>query len=627
MIQFEDIIPEGWAREELAKNMSGYIGNLDKLVPDLLLEHDIYHTHRLSKHSRLRELGRNDTGEEKLDENKEQFFWWNSESQSNWRDGFCRSAIMLQDPACMKQVEHYLEKVADSCDEGYLGIYDKDLRFACTGENGELWAQATLFRVLLACYEYRKDSKILDLLVRAVDTLMKGYPMLESHPFAVERPFAGVAHGLTITDALYRLYQLTGNEKYQAYAIWLYKEYSSCEQSESDMQEKNLMDREAFFHGHGVHTFEMIRPLVIAAYGEDKYRPVLERALDKLPYYLCPSGGPIGDEWIASRCADPTDTAYEFCSVHELLHTYCLLLEKSGDFHWADKAEWLFWNAAEGMKHPEDGTIMYLKADNCYTADERRSLMDETRNPRYKYSPTHRDAAVCCVPNSGRILPYFLQASVMETERGFSIPFYNPIRFSGKYENQQVELRMKTNFPREMSAQLCVETSQPMCFEIVLRFPQWASVVTVDGQVYHKEDVKHQKIVLRRCWHRDTIDFSFQCEILLHRDFRGEGYITRGPLVYCLELPSEEKIVREYGLEGFVERTYRGDDADAESLKLVLDDPASLSYTCLNRGEQWSDHRIGVTIAASEGMEKRDLRPMARSILRKVTFPVVQNQG
>lgn len=140
MIQLGDIIPEGWAQEELRKNMAGYIGNLDKLVPDLLQEHDIYHTHRLGKHSQLRELGRNDTGEEKLEENKEQFFWWNSESQSNWRDGFCRSAIMLQDAAYLKQVAHYLEMVADSCDDGYLGIYDRDLRFACTGENGELWA-------------------------------------------------------------------------------------------------------------------------------------------------------------------------------------------------------------------------------------------------------------------------------------------------------------------------------------------------------------------------------------------------------------------------------------------------------------------------------------------------------
>ena len=44
MIRFGDIRPIGWAREELEENMNGCIGNLDRLVPDLILEHDIYNT-------------------------------------------------------------------------------------------------------------------------------------------------------------------------------------------------------------------------------------------------------------------------------------------------------------------------------------------------------------------------------------------------------------------------------------------------------------------------------------------------------------------------------------------------------------------------------------------------------
>lgn len=623
MIYFGDIVPEGWARQELQQNMAGCIGKLDQLVPDLLRDHDIYHTDRLGKHSQLRDLGRNDSAEEDHEDIQEQFFWWNSESQSNWRDGFLRSAMMLGDPEYLEQVKQYLKKIASSSDEGYLGIYSRDLRFACTGENGELWAQSTLYRGLLACYEYSKDPEILDLIIRAVDVLMKGYPMGESHPFDLERPFSGAGHGLTITDALYRLYQLTGDEKYQTYAAWLYGEYSAYEQAENDLQEKNVMNRDYFFQGHGVHTYEHIRPLAVAAHAEKRYVPVLDRALDKLPYYIAPSGGPIGDEWIYGRCADATNTAYEFCSIHELLHTYSLLLEMSGDFSWADKAEWLYWNAAEGMMHPEESTIMYLKADNCYTADEKCHPGDTIRNARYKYSPTHRDVAVCCVPNFGRILPYFIQASVMETEKGFAVPLYNPVCFTGRYENQTVHLRMKTDFPREMSAQLSVTTSEPLSFDIVLRFPHWASAVKVDGQVHRREDVPDQKLVLNRKWFRDTVSISFECSVELRKDFRGDGYITRGPLVYCLELPGQEKIVREYPVEGFVERAYRGEDPGAENKKLVLDAADSLHYTCLNEGALWSDHRIMVTIDGPEGLEKCTLRPMARTILRKVTFPVI----
>ncbi len=37
---------------------------------------------------------------------------------------------------------------------------------------------------------------------------------------------------------------------------------------------------------------------------------------------------------------------------------------------------------------------------------------------RYKYSPVHQDAAVCCVPNAGRITPYYVTSMWMKHEEG-----------------------------------------------------------------------------------------------------------------------------------------------------------------------------------------------------------------
>lgn len=619
MIRFGDIKPLGWARKELEENMTGCIGNLDRLVPDLILEHDIYHADRLGNGSKLRELGRNDTGEDRLEENREQFLWWNSETQSNWWDGFCRSAILLGEDEWLEKVQVYLKKVRKSCDNGYLGIYTPQLRFACTGENGELWAQSTLFRGLLACYEYFEAPELLELLTQAVDRLMEGYPIYISHPFCVKNPFGGVAHGLTITDALDRLHQLTGEEKYQKYALWLYEEYSACQQSESDLQIQNIANRNAFFQGHGVHTYEHFRALAIAAKADCRYQPLLERALDKLPYYLTPSGAPIGDEWIGGRCADAGKTGYEFCSVHELLHTYCTLLEKSGNLEWADRAEWLYWNAAQGMKHPTESSIMYLKTDNCYTADEKRSPEAGGRNPRYKYSPTHRDAAVCCVPNSGRILPYFLQSTVLETSDGYLLPFYNPVAFCGKLGEAEVMLNLKTDYPKELTAQLEVSVSEPKEFDITLRFPKWASSMKVDRAVYRREEHPSQKVALRRKWSHETLKIEFDCEICLQRDLKGDFYVTRGPLVYALEIPAKETIIRDYDIPGFYEKTYRSLNRHLEELRLKESVFSRFHYTGGHTGE-WADMTIeGILENGSESVPCT-LRPMARTILRKVTF-------
>ena len=55
-------------------------------------------------------------------EGSDQYKWWNSETQSNWWDGYIRNVILLNDKAGLKKVEQYVQKVLKSQDEdGYIG--------------------------------------------------------------------------------------------------------------------------------------------------------------------------------------------------------------------------------------------------------------------------------------------------------------------------------------------------------------------------------------------------------------------------------------------------------------------------------------------------------------------------
>ena len=66
------------------------------------------------------------------------------------------------------------------------------------------------------------------------------------------------------------------------------------------------------------------------------------------------------------RKADATKRGYEYCSMHELLHSYAELVRKTGDPAFADKAEKIFFNAAQGARHPSESCVAYLKSDNSY---------------------------------------------------------------------------------------------------------------------------------------------------------------------------------------------------------------------------------------------------------------------
>ncbi|MCD7917261.1 MAG: glycoside hydrolase family 127 protein, partial [Clostridiales bacterium] len=558
--------------------------------------------------------------------NDAQLFWGNSETQSNWRDGYVRSAILLGEPEYLQETERYLNKIWATQDDGYLGIYDRSLRFHCDGENGELWAQSTLFRGLLACYEALDKPELCEWVCMAADRIMEGYPMGKSHPFRVNHPGAGVGHGLTVTDAFYWLYQITGEVSYWDYALWLYEEYSSSDQSEADIQASNVLDPNYRLKGHGVHTYEHIRALAIAAERDERYRPALNAMLQKLSDYLAPSGGPIGDECIGGRQAGATWTGYEFCSVHELLHTYSLLAELTGDIQWNERIEWLYYNAAEGMKHPTDSSIMYLKTDNCYCADEHSHPNVKQRNPRYKYSSTHQEAAVCCVPNSGRIIPYFIQSMLCRSQEGFVIASYGPYEYQSSYQNRRVSIRQETEYPFEMQAAIHIKVDTPTIFSVSLRMPSWAERMTINGRVYENPNHRCREISLRRVWREDTVTVTFEPNVEFHRDSLNDIYVSYGPLLYCVELPSQEAILRNLPISGFSEKIVSPVNRDLEHLRISPKDLSLFVPEKKPENSSWHICEISGLFYDGKNQIRLQMVPMARTILRKVTFTPLNSE-
>src|SRR5690606_14465883 len=140
-------------------------------------------------------------------------------------------------------------------EDGYLGIYDEDIRYRFDNENGELWAKSSLLRGLLAWYEYTGEEKVLTAIERAIQNLMDNYPVNNSHPFYSKQPnVGGTSHGLTITDVFEHLYQLTKNVVYRDYTLFLYKDFSEQILNE-DAQYEKLVDDTLMLVGHGVHTY------------------------------------------------------------------------------------------------------------------------------------------------------------------------------------------------------------------------------------------------------------------------------------------------------------------------------------------------------------------------------------
>ncbi|MGL6314190.1 beta-L-arabinofuranosidase domain-containing protein [Vibrio sp. WXL103] len=603
----------GWLKQQLHYDLHhGFVGALDKLVPELIIEDDIYHADRLTKADKAK-----DVGAVAQDADWEvQYLWWNSETQSNWWDGYVRHVLMEGSDQQKQKVENYINRVLSSQDEdGYLGIYAQDLRYKASGENGELWAQASLLRVLLGYYEHTNRQDVLEAVVRSVGVTMNAWPIGSGKPFDVKEPYAGVGHGLVYTDVLDRLFDYTQERQYIDYANFLYLNYCQYELCDNDIQWGNLLDDNYRFQGHGVHTWEHLRPLVVSCYASQS--PLLMEGLHaflrRLPHYLTPSGAPIGDEFILGKFVDSTKVGYEYCSLQEWLDSLITLTKNSGQTQWLDDVEKLFFNAALGARHPDGKGIAYLKTDNSYSMTGTAGLHEcegsvHDVQTRYKYSPTHQEAAVCCVPNAGRITPYFIKSMWMNTVSGVLKALYGPSVYQTEIKGVKVIFEEQSSYPAELNSIIHVRSEKEITFTLTLRVPAWAQSVYVNGK---KATVSNGQIELSQNWLDSVVDIQFMTVPLKHEDQQGEFYFSYGPLIYALPLDSCLEVEREFLGGMFADRKYHMTEEY---------DPISLPEGTMPRLNSCNAVELCGGQARTIQVGDYTLRPLAGTILRQVTF-------
>lgn len=607
-LPFGSVKPTGWLKEQMQKDVAGFVGNLDRIVPELIND-PIYASGRLGKNSKAKDLGNLKEGDAAGDD---QYKWWNSETQSNWWDGYLRNVLLLDDKKDTDKVKNYIERILTTQDEdGYIGIYDKELRYKFNSENGELWSKATLYRGLLAYYEYTKDENVLKAVESAVENVMENYPINASSPFSSGTSFnGGVSHGLTFTDVLERMYFHTKDEKYRQYSLFLYQDFSNTYQSEADAQLKNILNPTYKLKSHGVHTFEHIRALIIAKYAGniEEINKALKIYLERIKNVTTISGGAIGDEWIAERNADATHTGYEYCSLQELLDSYCLLFQKTGNADEGDVVENIFYNAAQGSRNPQHSCIAYLKTDNSFEmlGTKNGEIEPDRKQTRYKYSPAHQDVAVCCNPNAGRISPYFVQNSWMkENETTLVATLLMPNILETTLNGNKIQIENITQYPAENDFKFKIVQANPSYFTLKIRNPNWTKNIKTN----EKFRVENDFIVIERDFSpNDYVKISFETDIQINTDNTGSHYFTYGALLYASPINAKEITGKTY-MENFIDFTYEPTSPERYSFK----EGVKTKYEKGKIQTKLINQNTGK-------LEKVELIPIGKTVLRQVTF-------
>ena len=608
-LPLNEVKPTGWMREELRKNIDGFTGHLDSLVPDLILKDDIYGKNRLTKKVKSKDVGAvSDAGDWQV-----QFLWWNSETQSNWLDGFVRTAVLLNDKKQLSKAEKIINRLLATQDaDGYIGIYDKELRYKFDNENGELWAKATLYRALLGWYEYKKEKQILSAVEKAVNNVMQAYPVNQSHPFYSVNPNAGgLTHGLAFTDVLEQLYQLTQKQLYMDYCLFLYKDFSEQVLNE-DAQFSKLSDTSVPLMGHGVHTYEHLRTVAAAYYasGNPALKKVLNNFLYKINQEITPSGGPAGDEFILGKVADAY-SGYEFCSLQELMAGWISLLGKTGNHSYADNTEHLFFNAVLGNTHPTESAVCYLKQDNAFflTGGNNGDTTDRHQT-RYRYSPVHKEAAVCCVPNAGRITPCYIQNMWMKDKDGLVASLLGPCELNTVIDNNVVSVKEETAYPFENVIRFVIGCQAPANFSIKIRKPEWA--FALQSSLSYTEE--NGFLVFHKLWGKENhLTISFSSKIIKKETAGKQIYFKSGPFVLCHAIKATQEITKTFSMVNLRESIYEPVNQGTYQYE---------GDSILAAPNYYNTFITRMRNSATGEKEAITLIPMAKTILRQVAFQI-----
>jgi hypothetical protein len=524
LLRFGEIRPHGWLREQMRRDLeSGFAGHMQEIASNTA-NSDIFTTGR-KQPNKLSTAGTQG--------------WWNGETEGNWRSGNTMMTLLAGTPEQRAALDACIVKLLKFQDsDGYMGIYVPESRWKCTGDSGELWTQACLFRGLIAYYEATGNATVLDAVERAVQLTIRSYGTGN---------FSDGQHSLMFVDVTERLYDLTGNPIYRDFGLRLCRDMLRTGRGlAEDMTLSNLLDPTHFYSGHGVTQCESFRLPAWAASvtGSPIWLAARDECFSKALRQVSPTGAPIASESMGGRVANPDTEASEGCAMKEWMTSVLSVVQKVGDASFADHAEDTFFNSVQGARLPDGKGMSYCNKDNCYDRE------GELGN-RIEYSPCHEDVANCCAPNFTLVGPIFVRNMWMRSTDGLAAVLYGPCETHTTVNGMPVTVTENTRYPFENQINLTIGPEKPTSFTLRLRVPGWCKgvAITAPGAMVVRAGVW---MLVTKTWvPGDNLAVTFKAQVQLVPANNKEFYLRYGPLFYAYAIPSEMKAIKNYALPDF----------------------------------------------------------------------------
>lgn len=349
-----------------------------------------------------------------------------------------------------------------------------------------------------------------------------------------ERPYANGsdkgaylnAEWYTLSENLYRAYQLTGDQKYFDFAqYWEYKDYWKLLS-----EKKNI-----FFNGFSYHAYSHLNTLSGAAmaYILKNDRFYLDTIMNGYDYFQNEQCFATGGYGPAERLLKKEEIIASLNTRHDSFETQCgswaafklckYLIALTGDGRYGDWIEKLIYNGA-GADIPltPDGRILYYSDYNLHGGSKKN----------------HYRSWTCCTGTRPQDVAEYGQLIYFHNQDGIFVNLYTP----SEVESKGIRLIQETMFPEKDFTVFKIQNAGglPKSFPLHFRKPGWLSAkpeMFVNGKIVHPV-VEDNWLKYERLWRAgDEIKLSLPMGLSLSRLDKEKKYpaaVVFGPVVLAI---------------------------------------------------------------------------------------------
>lgn len=493
-----EIKPRGWMRRQLEIQANGLAGNLDKIWPDVADSSWIGGSHEA----------------------------W--ERVPYWLDGFIPLAFLLDNEDLKARAKRYIDAILSRQQaDGWLCPCPDNKR-----AHYDTWALELISKVLVLWYDCTGDKRIPETLYRA----MKQFDRHTDRHLILNW---GSTRWFEILFALYRLHEWYGEDwilgladKMAVMGIDWKKLFERWQYETPRYGEKQSW---GLLH-HVVNNAMMLKAgaLYGRRSGEDPDDFVQKTFRILMEAHGQPYGTFSGDECLAGK--SPV-AGTELCSVVEAMFSFETILGISGNPVYADRAEFLGFNALPATVSPDMWSHQYVQMANqiaCRTIPPKDVHFTTNRGEAHLFGLEPHFG--CCTSNMGQGFPKLCLSSFFRSEKGIVSAVLVPAELTTALGEAQLHITLDTAYPFRGKLTYTVETDRPVNFTFSIRIPGFAESACVNG----KPGTPGTYYEIEKTWNGQetvTVELTFRTDLC--DGFDGMKSVVRGPLLFALPIDAE----------------------------------------------------------------------------------------